>query len=168
MDGTQMFHKAPKIFANLVTLCSLEGAKSFVQNFRDLGEFPAQGKLKPLPPRGRDFSLRPHPGEGVLGLLASPRENLRAVSSLPVLRGPYPEGAPSGQSPPRTSEACAEYLQLWRSGPGIPQLSKLRKAKPTHANTPHPCTLAPSPGSPAQCRYGGKPSLPRWALMLMG
>ena len=83
-----MFHKAPKIFANLVTLCSLKGAKSFVQNFRDLGEFPAQGKLKPLPPRGRDFSLRPRPGEGVLGLLAGPRGNLRAVSSLPVLRSP--------------------------------------------------------------------------------
>ena len=51
-----MFHKAPKIFANLVTLCSLEGTKSFGQNFRDLGEFLAQGNLKPLPPRVRDSS----------------------------------------------------------------------------------------------------------------
>ena len=30
--------------------------------------------------------MRPHPREGVLGLLASPRGNSRAVSSLPVLR----------------------------------------------------------------------------------
>ncbi|KAI4563152.1 hypothetical protein MJT46_010761, partial [Ovis ammon polii x Ovis aries] len=36
LDGPRMFRKAPKIFANLVTLCSLEGAKSFGQNFRDL------------------------------------------------------------------------------------------------------------------------------------
>ncbi|KAI4536862.1 hypothetical protein MG293_013065 [Ovis ammon polii] len=40
LDGPRMFRKAPKIFANLVTLCSLEGAKSFGQNFRDLALTP--------------------------------------------------------------------------------------------------------------------------------
>lgn len=63
-----MFHKAPKIFANLVTLCSLEGAKSFGQNFRDLGEFPAQGNEAP-PSQGsgllEGLSEAPSWGKGV-------------------------------------------------------------------------------------------------------